>query len=513
MIKLSTAQIANHLTQSTWTRQAMHFVFLQHLHLEKRFRSTWCLSNRRRNLLAHLTHGNGKGKGKGRKGNRNRIVNSNLATSEPPPTPEPAEDIRLAIQAALPDAARLCMQSELVASEWDVPTYPHQSLNKQDGISLVPKRELPGVISRIGFTANKFKVAILISEHPNNVGLLGYHWQHVRLNILALNSKGVKVQTSVMRCLVQLGFGPHVQQVMQGPQADMFFTVKKMTCRFPEALGWPAGPLPASLIMAEMEKHVPSEAISDIQPRQGDSATFYIHSDYIDTILRSSGQSSVFIKETSPTVECHLLWLDEEVTLSEALTLAASDGCLGIARKGGAAHPKLALRFRDPAALTSCATANKIRDVSKYSRWKITGIDIQVGTYGLLGFLTSRGFEDVEVLYLKDSTGVFLTMKPRNVNPGFYMCQGVRRQFTFKALNALARDQVKLANQQMPSDVSQASGALRGDQREARQQAFFTQIQKSLPKTSASSPAKEATKQKPSAHTGETPDAKKQRDS
>jgi len=93
------------------------------------------------------------------------------------------------------------------------------------------------------------------------------------------------------------------------------------------------------------------------------------------------------------------------------------------------------------------------------------------------------------------------------------MCQGVRRQFTFKALNALARDQVKLANQQMPSDVSQASGALRGDQREARQQAFFTQIQKSLPKTSASSPAKEATKQKPSAHTGETPDAKKQRDS
>ena len=303
---------------------------------------------------------------------------------------------------------------------------------------------------------------------------------------------------------------------MQGPQADMFFTVKKMTCRFPEALGWPAGPLPASLIMAvmaEMEKHVPSEAISDIQPRKGDSATFYIHSDYIDTILRSSGQSRVFIKETSPTVECHLLWLDEEVTLSEALTLAASDGCLGIARKGGAAHPKLALRFRDLAALTSCATANKIRDVSKYSRWKITGIDIQVDTYGLLGFLTSRGFEDVEVLYLKDSTGVFLTMKPRNVNPGFYMCQGVRRQFTFKALNALARDQVKLANQQMPSDVSQASGALRGDQREARQQAFFTQIQKSLPKTSASPPAKEATKQKPSAHTGETPDAKKQRDS
>ena len=165
MIKLSTAQIANHLTQSTWTRQAMHFVFLQHLHLEKRIRSTWCLSNRRRNLLAHLTHGNGKGKGKGRKGNRNRIVNSNLATSEPPPTPEPAEDIRLAIQAALPDAARLCMQSELVASEWDVPTYPHQSLNKQDGISLVPKWELPGVISRIGFTANKFKVAILIYQN------------------------------------------------------------------------------------------------------------------------------------------------------------------------------------------------------------------------------------------------------------------------------------------------------------------------------------------------------------
>lgn len=207
------------------------------------------------------------------------------------------------------------------------------------------------------------------------------------------------------------------------------------------------------------------------------------------------------------------MWLEEDVTLSEALTLAAADGCLGIARKGGAAHPKLALRFGDPAALTACATANKIRDVSKYSRWKITGIDIQVGTYGLLGFLTSRGFEDVEILYLKDSAGVFLTLKPGNVNPGFYMCQGVRRQFTFKALNALAKDQIKLANQQMPSTVSQSSDVPRSDQRKTRQQAFFMQVQKSLPTTKASSPAKEATKQKPSAHTGETPDAKKQRDS
>lgn len=179
----------------------------------------------------------------------------------------------------------------MIQEEWDVPIVPCQSLGKQDGIALVPRRELASVI-RVGFTAHR--VAILLTEPPEKLGA-GYHKEQVRIRLLALNEDGDKVETSALHYLVQIGFGSHVNQIMNGPQTEMYFTQRKMTGKMPEAL-WPSGQKPASLT------------------RQDGSRAFYVYSDFVDTILRASGQGNFFTKETVPAGEYHQLWLDEEVS-------------------------------------------------------------------------------------------------------------------------------------------------------------------------------------------------------
>eukprot|EP00438_Fugacium_kawagutii_P026271 Skav227696 [mRNA] locus=scaffold2761:141321:142028:- [translate_table: standard] len=206
------------------------------------------MSRQARNRLCHALNGNGgsgtgKGKQKGRKGKPEPTV-----VPVPVSQQETREDIKNAVVAALPEAARLRMQSELIASEWNVPVYPWQSLSDKDGVALVPRHAIAQIIAKIGTAAHR--VAMLITEPPERFGMLGYHWEHVRIRILAINYDGDKVETSVMRFLVQVGFGPHVQQVMEGPQAQKFSTQRKMTGKMPEGLGWPAGQKPAALVMA-----------------------------------------------------------------------------------------------------------------------------------------------------------------------------------------------------------------------------------------------------------------------
>ena len=136
-------------------------------------------------------------------------------------------------------------------------------------------------------------------------------------------------------------------------------------------------------------------------------------------------------------------------------------------------------------------------------------MDITVGTYGLLGLLAQRGFEDTEVLYLKKSNGVFLPLKCGDNTPGYFICNGTKRQLTFKALNSVAKEQA--ANQSKASRP--AAKAASSDSAMSRQQAFFKQVHRPLPKQHATaSPTKEATKRPTEGKTGFTPEPKNQRE-
>ncbi|CAK9061868.1 Uncharacterized protein SCF082_LOCUS32335 [Durusdinium trenchii] len=317
---------------------------------------------------------------------------------------------------------------------------------------------------------------------------------------------GDRVITSVKRYVVQLGWGKAVEQVMQGEEVSMIFTMARFTCKMPEALGWPSGPLPAALIVAELAHFLPEEAVDDVQSRHNNTATFMVHSDYTDTLLRASGRRSIFFKESKPTKELLLLWLEDGTSLEEAIKMADHQDAYGVVRKGNSAKPKYAICFMCAERLKEFAESYSLIDVTALGRWKIYGIDATVGTYGLLAWLTQRGFQDVEILYVSDGSGVWLASRPGKLDSGYFMQNGTKRQFHIKAVNDVAKDQAKAQNSSSAS-ASKPNAPKQSD-RMTRQKAFVASLPGAAA-NAASSPKKDPSKRKEPPKTGMTPDAKK----
>ena len=455
----------------------------------------------------HGLNGNGgskaKGKGRGKFPGKPNASNEQQPVEAAPLVPTDLHaDIRQQVQMALPDAARLRAQTTLLDSEWSVAVLPWQSLGKSDAIAVVPKLFLPEVIRQVDFSGRS--IAAVLTQDPDTLGLVGYDRKLLRVNLSTLGPGGERVITSAKRYVVQLGWGPPVEQIMQGEEVPMMFTMCRFQCKFPTALGWPEGPIPASLVLTELERHVPAEAVAEIQPRHNDTATCLLHADFTDNLLCASGKHSVFYKEVSPAQEYLLLWLDDAMSLQDAVKLAEHQDAFGVVRKGHAASPKYAIRFRDVNRLKDFAANHSILDVSDLGRWKIYGIDNTVGTYGLLAWLTERGFQKVEVLYVNDGTGVWLATQPGELASGYYVQSGVKRQFHIKALNSVAKEQAKAKNTGATSSANPAIP--KQSARAAKQQAFAAQLsamQVSTPKRDQ--PKRKETQPK----TGLTPDPKK----
>lgn len=104
-------------------------------------------------------------------------------------------------------------------------------------VALVPKQALAEVIQQVGFTGKP--VAILITQEPDNFGLKGYHRQNVHCTISAMADSANRVNTMVDRCLVQLGFGEQVQQIIVGDKVDMYTSMKRVRIKMPTHFGWP----------------------------------------------------------------------------------------------------------------------------------------------------------------------------------------------------------------------------------------------------------------------------------
>eukprot|EP00435_Cladocopium_sp_Y103_P055966 s4_g18.t1 len=429
------------------------------------------------NRLVHSAHGHGPPKGKGRgkfsQGKNPPSVAAPPPNAEPTPAIETTDEIRMAVQALILDAAKIRAQITLVLEEWSVPVVPWQSLGKDNAIAVVPKQALTDVIKNVGFSGKS--VAAVLTEKPDRLGLVGYDRQYLRVALSAMGAGGERIQTSAMRYVVQLGWGR-----------------------------------PASLIMTEIERHVPGEAVGEVQPRQNETATFLLHSDYTDHILKQSGKHSVFYKEVNPVNEFLLLWCDEGTNLQGAVKMADHEDCFGVVRKGSSATPRYAVRFRSREALSTFATAHGLYDASALGRWKISGIDAAVGTFGPLAFLTKRGFADLDILYVDDGYGVFLASTPGDFSSGFFVQSDTRRQFHFKALNNVARDQARKTNENaQASSMSVSKTAPKQSQRAIRQQTLMANLQNAGPKAS---PKKDPNKRKAEAKSGVTPDSKKTED-
>eukprot|EP00435_Cladocopium_sp_Y103_P017419 s3468_g4.t1 len=298
----------------------------------------------------------GKGKkGKGRSVGKSSQQSSSASFAATAPEYDDS-DLLEQIRAAMPQAAIIRAQSTLEPQEWDAPTVSPHLLDHRGGIALCPRSMIPEILQRVGYTT--MPTAILTSQPAQDFGMKGFPQQRVQCSIHVLTDTGTRERVDVLRWLIQISYGSPVSQVMAGPRVDIYTTMKCCIAKFPARFGWPEK-IPANLVSTELQKHVPQDAFSDIVCRESKTASFLLHEEYTECILKASGQGGVFykLKKQDPSVDDDLLllWLDESYSLDTALKLAEDATSLGLVEKGSTVAARYAVRFQTLAHLEKFA--------------------------------------------------------------------------------------------------------------------------------------------------------------
>ena len=207
---------------------------------------------------------------------------------------------------------------------------------------------------------------------------------------------GTEKSIFVRRHLVQLGFGKPVTQNVAGDLVYIPTHMHKIVVTLPSLFGWGPEACNARTVAKFLEQHIPAPAYENITVRQDQSATVFVHESEIETLLRASGLGAVFLElheASSLLPDAGILWMPPEFTLDDANQMAQSDDTtLGVVSKNSKVNLRFAIRFSDQTKLQHFAQTNHIKDLSLYSRWRLTGSPVQAGAIGALQLLESRGW-------------------------------------------------------------------------------------------------------------------------
>ncbi|CAE7594776.1 unnamed protein product [Symbiodinium natans] len=417
----------------------------------------------------HALCGNGRGSSKGKTNKGSQMQNALNLDREV----QYMEEVRN----ALPEAAKIRMMPQLVQSEWSAPIRSYTDMSDEGGVCIVHKDQVPTVLRAVGYTLAP--TAILTTQHAQALGLKHYPCAKVTCLLRVRDEHGDFIEVTVQRHLIQLSFGPPVTMAAEGEQILLAVPMHRVVIKMPACFGWTPEALTGASIAAILARHVPAPACEDILVRQ-------------------------------------------DASLDQALDLASkNDHCYGIAAKNAAHKPRFALRFLDVHEFRSAAKKLGLPDSSELGRWRLSGLPVQCGMAGALTLLESKQWQVVEILYFSEVQCVFLSKTPGSTGPMFYQqAQGHRKQLVFKALNALARQQLADANKNArasaaapPQDVALAARPSRAVERDRwLRQVVPPLATRAAGKAEEVTPRHEEKEKRPShQHTGEMPDAQRMR--
>ena len=313
------------------------------------------------------------------------------------------------VRDAMPEAARIAMLPQLSPTEWSAPVEMSDELNHTGGIAAVQKADVPNVLRNVGYTREP--TAMLVTQHPAQIGMRGYDAQSVRCVFRVREDDGSTKELVVSRFLVQLGFGTPVAQQAHGELVSVPVCMHKVTIKMPACFGWTTDMVTGTTIARVLEARIPPGSFDGIICRDNLTATCLVHADVLDQALSSSGREGMFLKmhpaeSIRPPFEP--LWLGEEVTLESAVPMAKADHVFGVVAKNTRREPRLALRFADTAKLQEHAKHHGIFDHSRYGRWKLSGMPVSAGVVGATALLQQRGWNVQEMRYFRDKHCVFV---------------------------------------------------------------------------------------------------------
>ena len=191
-------------------------------------------------------------------------------------TSQSEENFALAIQDAMPLAARHRLMPRLESEEWSVPVKSYSELDMNEGIALVYKSNLVDVVRRVGYTQSA--VAVLTTQPAEQSGLRGYPCEHVQCTMYVKDNAGVEKMIITQRYLIQLGFGKtRVHKVAIGQHVVLTTTMVKVAIKMPSYFGWSDEMCTGTTIAKYLADRIPAPAFDAIQVRMDLSATALVH--------------------------------------------------------------------------------------------------------------------------------------------------------------------------------------------------------------------------------------------
>ena len=315
-----------------------------------------------------------------------------------------------AIRAAMPSEAMARAQPMLIQSEWDAAVCRPDELSRHGGIAYTRKVDIPAAVAAVGYTLRP--VAIVASQSAYDLGMVGYHSRKVWCSLQIRGQEGYENLT-VHKHLIQLGFGPHVQQNLQADiEVLAAHAMEKVVFRFHPAGGWTSSSVTPLVVSDYLKQFMAEDHFDDIICRQDGSATALVFRDSTAALLRASGRGYVFAKphaEVERWRDLDMLWLPLDVTLAEALQLAAAEpATFGLACKPGSEGTRFALRFQNAEAMAARAAALQIDNIAALGRYRISGVNPTFGSGGVIATMAGAGWALEEVIFLAENHAIVL---------------------------------------------------------------------------------------------------------
>ena len=462
----------------------MHFVFrIEPIGL---YGHEWHVSAKSRNKFMHVFNGNGssraaKGSGKSKNKSKEQRSPEGVASSSQQPAssvggkgPEVSdaylEGVRMAMGSIQHsdqseerlEAERLLREQirsslpvhlvspspQLVQEEWNAQVVSSQSLSAMGGVAVVPKKEIPEVLRRVGQTSRA--TAIVTTQPASDLYMPGAPCKEVFCSILVASDSGL-AKVAVKRFLIQLGVNPECQVEMDTEGLDTIqesLTMHKVVIRFDARGGWDSKMMRPVIVSDYLKLHMPETAFSTITVREDGSSTALVHSSKVSDLLKKSGKSHVYSKphvSVKAWQGMEILWLPSTVLHAEALKLAKEDGAtLGLAVKQNQESVRFGLRFHTLTAMQTRAVALNLTQEASLGRFKITAVSESAGTAGVLDMMASISWAIEDVLYIGDGHAIVAAKDCPNKNKYKLMRQdGLAVPLWIHAVNSKARELFK----------------------------------------------------------------------
>ena len=226
--------------------------------------------------------------------------------------------------------------------------------------------------------------AMFTSQAAWELGMRGYDSAVMNCTIQYVDDTG---QTRLKETRTQLGIEATDCMTISGlKMISEIIKAHKMDIKFDTAAGWRQ--LRALNVVDNIRWIISEETFSSVLVRDDSmSVTVLIHTRYLSSLIRNSGQGSIFNKlhaDDPKSQDSQLVFLPSDTVLTTALqnSKILADTTYDVRRKASVVLPRFAIRMKDGESMMKLVEELGLTEEMKCGRYKLMGVSAEAGSPG-----------------------------------------------------------------------------------------------------------------------------------